>query len=244
MQRTLTDFPERLEEITDKIEERATQLEGGGFGFDKEFDTPINDPVKVEKVAEAIGKEWDKIYHAVAFDKVLDIILSALERRDKDYLKLIDGMDRKVLGAIAGIHDALYNFFINGNYGDPLGHFYMEHISYGKGGEFYTPFNIAVMMAKILDPDQNDRVCDPCVGSGTMLLATRYVIHEKYGWVASSRFGRNLYGIDISLNATKMAKINLYYTDYVYQIYLTMDVVDEFINKGKVDHPQEPVESV
>jgi len=36
----------------------------------------------------------------------------------------------------------------------------------------------------------------------------------------------------IEERATKMAKINLYYTDYVYQIYLTMDVVGEIINKG------------
>jgi len=233
MQRTLTDFPERLEEITDRIEERATRLEGGGFGFDEDFNKPIMyDPAKVQEVTKAIGKEWDRIYHAVDFGKVLDVILSALERRDEDYLKHIDGMDRKVLDAIVGIHDALYNFFIDGNYGDPLGSFYMDHISYGRGGEYYTPFNIAVMMAKMLDPDQNDRVCDPCVGSGVMLLATRYVIHEKYGWIVSSRFGRNLYGVDVSLNATKMAKINLYYTDYVYQIYLTIDVVSEIINKG------------
>lgn len=192
---------------------------------------PKHDMSLAHKVTEAITKIWDTVNHRADFEGFLDIILAALERREDDYMSLIKGMDKQVLEAYAKIYAVLSDYFLDGNYGDPLGSFYMEHFSYGRNGEFYTPWHVAHFMAEIMNPKPDETVCDPCSGSGILLLAARCVIHEKYGWLTSSRYGRNLYGMDISNNAVKMCKINMYLTDYVYMICLMHEVAFEFKKK-------------
>ncbi len=38
------------------------------------------------------------------------------------------------------------------------------------GGEFYTPHNIVVLLVRLLNPTEGMWICDPCVGSGGMLI--------------------------------------------------------------------------
>ncbi len=39
-----------------------------------------------------------------------------------------------------------------------------------KGGEFYTPPEVATLLAKLLDPQSGMTVCDPACGSGSLLI--------------------------------------------------------------------------
>lgn len=39
-----------------------------------------------------------------------------------------------------------------------------------KGGEFYTPKEVAILLAKLLQPKKGDRICDPACGSGSLLI--------------------------------------------------------------------------
>ncbi|MBU4457931.1 MAG: type I restriction-modification system subunit M [Candidatus Omnitrophica bacterium] len=39
-----------------------------------------------------------------------------------------------------------------------------------KGGEFYTPEEVAILLAKILQPKSGERICDPACGSGSLLI--------------------------------------------------------------------------
>jgi type I restriction enzyme M protein len=39
-----------------------------------------------------------------------------------------------------------------------------------KGGEFYTPPEVATLLAKLLQPRAGDRICDPACGSGSLLI--------------------------------------------------------------------------
>jgi len=39
-----------------------------------------------------------------------------------------------------------------------------------KAGEFYTPPEVSTLIAKILDPQPGERICDPACGSGSLLL--------------------------------------------------------------------------
>lgn len=192
---------------------------------------PKHDMNLANKVTDRITKIWDKVRHTADFERFLDIILAALERREDDYMSLIKGLDKRELDAYAEIYGVLSNYFLDGNYGDPLGNFYQTNFSYGRNGEYYTPWHIAYFMAEIMNPTPEQTVCDPTCGSGIMLLAARCVIHQKYGWFASSRYGRNLYGMDISSKAVKMAKINLYLTDYIFMICLMNEVVCEMKRK-------------
>ena len=216
-QATFDTFMQKVERTTDILE---TQPQPNNF-------PPKPDFIKVQEVTKALSKTWDKMQYKADFDTFLDVLLAALERREEDYMKLIGTLDKGTVNGYAAIYGSLSAYFIDGYYGDPLGSFYMERFSYGKNGEFFTPWDIAYFMAEILEPKPTEIVYDPACGSGIMLLAARCVIHKKYGWLASSRYGRNLYGIDISNRMAKMTKINLYLTDYVYMICVMQDVVSK-----------------
>jgi type I restriction-modification system DNA methylase subunit len=161
------------------------------------------------------------------------VILAVLERREDDYMQLIEGLNADVLKGYAEMFSTLAAYFIDGNYSDPLGTFYTGQFRNKMGGEFYTPFNVAYCMAEIMNPKPEGNMLDPCCGSGVMFLAARCVIHKNYGWIASSRYGRNMYGMDISSNAVKMAKINMFMTDHIFMTCLFLDGVSEWVNKQK-----------
>ena len=39
-----------------------------------------------------------------------------------------------------------------------------------KAGEFYTPPEVSILLAKLVDPQPGDRICDPACGSGSLLI--------------------------------------------------------------------------
>lgn len=49
-----------------------------------------------------------------------------------------------------------------------------------SAGEFYTPKEVAILMANILDPEPGDKIYDPCCGSGGLLIKCRLRFQEKY----------------------------------------------------------------
>jgi type I restriction-modification system DNA methylase subunit len=179
---------------------------------------PKPDMFQEQEVTKRIVSIWNKAGYNTEFDTFLELTLAALERRESDYMAIVTISERKHIHAYAEIFKELYNYFMDGYYGDPLGSLYMQQFSHGHNGEFYTPWNIAYMMAQMLNPTSNETVCDPTCGSGIMLLAVRCVIHTNEGWIKSSQYGRNMYGMDISSRAVMMTKINLYLTDYIYMI--------------------------
>lgn len=50
-----------------------------------------------------------------------------------------------------------------------------------KGGEFYTPRSVVRMMVRLVKPEQDHRIYDPCMGSGGMLILAKEYIDEHGG---------------------------------------------------------------
>lgn len=48
-----------------------------------------------------------------------------------------------------------------------------------KGGEFYTPNEVAVLLARLLDPQPGDTICDPACGSGSLLIRVAKEVGSK-----------------------------------------------------------------
>ena len=85
---------------------------------------------------------------------------------------------------------------------DYLGEYAAE--LYGKGKHnptayFPTPMHVSVMMAEMTmsEADKTASVCDPCVGSGRLLMA-------------ASNHSLNLYGMDIDYNIINVCKVNMW----------------------------------
>ena len=87
------------------------------------------------------------------------------------------------------------------NYHDPLGDIFMNRISHGHNGQFFTPEHICDFMARITDP-QAESIADPCCGSGRLLLAGLKVSREN-------GFEPLLYANDLSITCSKMTLLNL-----------------------------------
>jgi type I restriction enzyme M protein len=75
-----------------------------------------------------------------------------------------------------------------------------------KGGEFYTPPEVSRLLARILDPQPGAKVCDPCCGSGSLLIRTgERVPADERGVRNVALFGQELNGATWAL-----AKMNMY----------------------------------
>lgn len=89
---------------------------------------------------------------------------------------------------------------------DALGDLFMEHVSHGNNGQFFTPEPLCQFMSLATGVDElkpGQSMCDPTCGSGRMLLAAAKIAAEKGN--------RNiwLYGSDLDLTCCKMAALNM-----------------------------------
>ena len=64
-----------------------------------------------------------------------------------------------------------------------------------KAGEFYTPPEVSNLLAKLLDPKNGDRICDPACGSGSLLIK----VGQEVGSANFALFGQESNGSTWSL---------------------------------------------
>ena len=74
-----------------------------------------------------------------------------------------------------------------------------------KGGEFYTPRSVVRLMVRLLKPEQNHKVYDPCCGSGGMLIASKEYIDEQGG----EGYRLDCYGQEAAGTVWSIAKMNM-----------------------------------
>lgn len=74
-----------------------------------------------------------------------------------------------------------------------------------KGGEFYTPRSVVRMMVRLIKPELQHKIYDPCCGSGGMLIAAKEYIDEH------GEDGRkaNLFGQEFNGTVWSIAKMNM-----------------------------------
>jgi len=80
-----------------------------------------------------------------------------------------------------------------------IGHFASD--AGKKGGEFYTPGEVATLLAKLLAPKAGETICDPACGSGSLLIR---VARE----VGSSNYF--LYGQEVNGGTWALCKMNMF----------------------------------
>jgi type I restriction enzyme M protein len=109
---------------------------------------------------------------------------------------------------------------------DILGRAYeylLRKFAEGQGqsaGEFYTPREVAVLMARLLDPQPGAAVYDPCCGSGGLLIKCHLRLLEKHGVEAGGRrklpasvAPLKLSGQEINPGTFAMARMNAFIHD-------------------------------
>lgn len=74
-----------------------------------------------------------------------------------------------------------------------------------KGGEFYTPRSVVRMMVRLIKPELQHKIYDPCCGSGGMLIAAKEYIDEH----GSDGRKANLFGQEFNGTVWSIAKMNM-----------------------------------
>lgn len=74
-----------------------------------------------------------------------------------------------------------------------------------KLGEFYTPSEIAHLMALLLDPQRGDKICDPTCGTGSLLMRCGQTTRQQ-----SQSREYELYGQELVGSTWALAKMNMY----------------------------------
>jgi len=81
-----------------------------------------------------------------------------------------------------------------------------------SAGEFYTPREVAILMARLLDPEPGAEVYDPCCGSGGLLIKCYLRAREKHGDDPSAP-PLKFFGQEILHSTFAMAKMNAFIHD-------------------------------
>lgn len=90
------------------------------------------------------------------------------------------------------------------DYKDPMGDMFMDKISHGQHGQFFTPEDLCTLSAELIgvgNVEDGHTINDPTSGSGRMLLKALQIARAK---------GREpiLYANDISMTCAKMCLLN------------------------------------
>jgi type I restriction enzyme M protein len=59
-----------------------------------------------------------------------------------------------------------------------------------KAGEFYTPPEVSILIARLIDPKPGERIADPACGSGSLLLKCARHVREVHGSENYALFGQ------------------------------------------------------
>ncbi len=84
-----------------------------------------------------------------------------------------------------------------------------------SAGEFYTPREVGVLMARLIEPQAGMRICDPCCGSGGLLIKCHLRLLETHGVQENGRRRLpshiqplRLFGQEINAATFAMARMN------------------------------------
>jgi len=79
-----------------------------------------------------------------------------------------------------------------------------------SAGEFYTPKEVGMVMARIMNPEPGMTVYDPCCGSAGLLIKCQIVLHEKMAAAKKRKFAPlQLFGQEYIGNTWAMANMNM-----------------------------------
>ena len=120
--------------------------------------------------------------HSV-FEDFLEMVVCALSIGAKEdrYLEIVRNYEKPDAYLMSEAFGALVPEMDNDGKGlkDCFGDFFMEYLSFGHNGQFFTPEPVCEIMARISNPAGfGERVADCCCGSGRMLLAAAKISRD------------------------------------------------------------------
>lgn len=123
--------------------------------------------------------------------------------RNRRLKNLIEDFDKPKLDfrpSVIGTEDIIGNAYM----------YLIERFAEGagkKGGEFFTPHEISVLLAKLMKPETGARIYDPACGSGSLLITVAEEVPFKKGTAIRDC---SLYGQESNGGTWALAKMNMF----------------------------------
>jgi type I restriction enzyme M protein len=155
-----------------------------GYTWSEVRKNPVRLGERLTEAMRAIARENPKLVGVI---DVVDFNATAAGQRilDDDVLaRLMEILNRQRLGLRDVDPDILGRAY----------EYLLRKFAEGSGqsaGEFYTPMQVATLMAHILDPEERETVYDPCCGSGGLLIKAQLRLREK----VAGRLGVDLHDL-------------------------------------------------
>ena len=180
----------------------ATKIKEGKFSIE-DYEKAIS-----SLVGSTIGQESE-----AAFDKLFD----DMNLQDKDLGREVSQRTKLISKVIGKVYDI--DFDLNDAEFDVLGTAYMILIGLfasdagKKGGEFFTPTKMSELVARLatLGLDSIKSACDPCAGSGSLLLEVRRHCKEK---TVGHYYGQEMNGTTYNLMRQNMLMHGVPYKEF------------------------------
>lgn len=178
-----------LKYISDKFDERYSELVAEGAGFEEDVDEYTMKGI----FFVPLEARWDKIKNNATspeIGKIVDEAMTAIENQNKCLKGVLPKnyarpeLEKRRLGEVINLFS---NLKLHGKEEqDMLGRVYEYCLSMfaeaeGKrGGEFYTPACVVRTLVEVMRP-YHGRVYDPCCGSGGMFVQSAKFIEAHQG---------------------------------------------------------------
>lgn len=181
---------------------------------------------KIAKFGVSDG-EYDDISEGkpTNFKKRIDGLFDKVKKNYSDVFNENDRINLKT-STLAFVVGQLQNLDLRHSPRDVKGAAFQKFVyahQRGERGQFFTPDPIIDLVVKFLDPKPDERILDPCVGTGGFLVtAMKYVWENYFGDIKDTRDRRdaemefakkNIRGIEINPTLSKVAKMRMILED-------------------------------
>ena len=156
-------------------------------------------------IEDANRQKLDGVFRDIDFNSESN--LGETKERNRRLRHLIDDFDTAVLdftpfveAGRTGREDVIgngYQFLIKKFASD----------SGKKAGDFYTPEEVSILIARLVDPRAGDRIYDPACGSGSLLINVTDEVRDAEG-KPSRDFA--IYGQELNASTWALAKMNMF----------------------------------
>jgi type I restriction enzyme M protein len=154
-----------------------------------------------EKIEDDNKKKLEGVFGDLDFNSSAK--LGDTKDRNRRLKNLIEDFDKPKLDfrpSVIGTEDIIGNAYM----------YLIERFAEGsgkKGGEFFTPHEVSVLLAKLMQPESGARICDPTCGSGSLLITVAEEVPFKKGTHIRDC---SLYGQESNGSTWALAKMNMF----------------------------------
>jgi len=149
----------------------------------------------LHKIEEENYEKLEGVFRNVDFNSEAN--LGKTKDRNRRLKNLINDFNKPVLNfrpSVIGTEDIIGNAYM----------YLIERFASDagkKGGEFYTPHQVSQLLAKLLQPESGDRICDPTIGSGSLAITVAEEVPDN---------NYRIYGQESNGSTWALCKMNMF----------------------------------